>query len=301
MLSRIGVHALLCFWLLAVSLPLLWVFVNSLRSSAEFVQNPFGLPWIIAGTPEGAPEAWEGLRANYTRAWIESGFSGFFLNSVVVTSISLLGILCVSALAAYALARFDFRGNRVLYLYFLAGMMVPPQLLLIPLFFQYRTLSDWGTAALKPLGLELHLYDSLAGLTLIYVALSLSFTILVLTGFFRTLPGELREAAIMDGCSEWRVFRHVMLPLARPGLAAAAIFNFIGLWNEYLFALVFISSPEKRTLPLGLASVSMQAQYKTDFGLMFAGLAITIVPTLIVYALLQRRLTSGITLGALKG
>lgn len=301
MLARCLTYALLGFWLLAVSLPLLWVFVNSLRSSAEFVQNPLGLPWIITGTPEGAPEAWEGLRENYSRAWTDSGFSGFFVNSIMVTSVSLLAILAVSALAAYALARFEFRGNRALYLYFIAGMMVPPQLLLIPLFFQYRTLSEWGSALLAPLGLELHLYDSLAGLSLLYVALSLSFTILVLTGFFRTLPGELREAAIMDGCSEWAVFRHIMLPLARPGLVAAAIFNFIGLWNEYLFALVFISSPEKRTLPLGLASVSMQAQYKTDFGLMFAGLAITIVPTLLVYAVLQRRLTSGITLGALKG
>jgi ABC-type glycerol-3-phosphate transport system permease component len=105
----------------------------------------------------------------------------------------------------------------------------------------------------------------------------------------------------MDGCGEYRVFWHIMLPLARPGLVTAAIFNFLGIWNEYLFALVFVNTHEKKTLPLGLASVSIQAQYKTDFGLMFAGLVIVMVPTLVVYGLLQRQLTRGITVGALKG
>jgi ABC-type glycerol-3-phosphate transport system permease component len=147
----------------------------------------------------------------------------------------------------------------------------------------------------------LRLHDSLTGLILIYIAVSLPFTILVLSGFFRSLPGALREAAILDGCGEYRVFWSVMLPLAKPGLVTAAIFNFLAIWNEYLFALVFISGEGKRTLPLGLASVSMQAQYKTDFGLMFAGLVIVLAPTLLVYLLLQRQLTRGVTVGALKG
>jgi len=133
------------------------------------------------------------------------------------------------------------------------------------------------------------------------VSVSLPFTILLLTGFFKSLPGTLREAGIIDGCGEYGVFWHIMLPLSRPGLITAAIFNFLGIWNEYMFALVFVNSPEKKTLPLGLASVSMQAQYKTDFGLLFAGLVIVIIPTLFIYFILQRRLTRGITVGALKG
>jgi ABC-type glycerol-3-phosphate transport system permease component len=199
------------------------------------------------------------------------------------------------------LARFAFPGHRALFLYFLSGMMIPAQLVLVPLFFQFSSISKWGTRLLAPLGLELRLHDSLSGLILIYIALSLPFTILVLTGFFKSLPGELREAGIIDGCSEYGVFVRIMMPLARPGLVTAAIFNFIGLWNEYLFALVFVSSPGKKTLPLGLASVSMQSQYKTDFGLLFAGLVIVIVPTLLVYGVLQRQITKGITVGALKG
>jgi ABC-type glycerol-3-phosphate transport system permease component len=180
-------------------------------------------------------------------------------------------------------------------------MMVPAQLILIPLFFQYSEMSDWLTSLTRGLGYEVRLYNSLTGLILIYVALSLPFTILILTAFFRSLPGALRESAILDGASEWRVFRSIMLPLARPGLITAAIFNFLGIWNEYLFALVFVNTPETKTLPLGLASVTMQAQYKTDFGLMFAGLVIILVPTLLTYAVLQRHLTRGITVGALKG
>jgi len=232
---------------------------------------------------------------------VKSHFSLFFVNSVLVVSVSLVGILSLSAMAAYAIARFPFRGSRALYLFFISGMMVPAQLVLVPLFFQFSYMSRFFSGLLRPFGYEVQLHDSLTGLILIYIALSLPFTILILTGFFKSLPGELREAAIIDGCSEAGVFRHVMLPLARPGLVTAAIFNFIGLWNEYLFALVFVNSPEKKTLPLGLASVSIQAQYRTDFGLMFAGLVIVIVPTLIVYILLQRQLTSGITMGALKG
>lgn len=299
-------YGLLAIWLLAVTLPLAWVFLNSLRTSREFTENPFGAPWLFTGIPaaqqyEGMPTAWESVKENYNKAWVESNFSDFFFNSIFVTGVSLLGVLSIAAMAAYVLARFPFRGRHLIYLYFLCGMMIPAQLLLVPLFFQFNWMSELGTSILAPLGYEFQLHDTHTGLITIYIALSLSFTILVLTGFFKSLPEELREAGIIDGCGEYRVFWHVMLPLARPGLVTAAIFNFIGLWNEYLFALVFLNSAAKKTLPLGLASVSMQAQYNTDFGLMFAGLVIVIVPTLFVYILLQRQLTQGITIGALKG
>ena len=302
LLQKTLLYGLLCTWFLAVVLPLLWVLMSSLRSSEEFVQNPFGLPWIFSGAPEGSSiDVWAAIKENYAKAWVESNFSRFFWNSVLVTSVSLVGILSLGSMAAYVLARFPFRGSRLLYLYFISGMMIPAQLLLVPLFFQFGTLSDWGSVLLEPFGLEMQLHNSRSGLILLYIALSLPFTILVLTGFFKSLPESLREAAILDGCTEFQAFWHVMLPLARPGIISAAIFNFIGLWNEYLFALVFVNTPETKTLPLGLASVSMQAQYKTDFGLMFAGLVIVVVPTLCVYMFLQKRLTSGITLGALKG
>lgn len=370
-IQTIAVYAILIGWLCAVAVPMGWVLVNSLRSSKEFVQNPFGVPWLFSGIPsdgllehdevdaaismsahiEGIDEtrlkilsesfssldpdgngaleagiAWgtppatldSGMIAaiessvsgplakdaafrNYRKAWVESHFSRFFFNSVWVTGWSLFGTLAIAAMAAYVLARFNFPGNRALFLFFISGMMIPAQLLLIPVFFEFSWLSELGTHLLQPFGLRFQLYDSQFGLILLYIALSLPFTILVLSGFFKSLPGELREAAIMDGCGEYRTFWHVMLPLAKPGLITAAIFNFLGIWNEYIFALVFVNTPENKTLPLGLASVSMQAQYRTDFGLLFAALVIVVLPTLMVYVVLQRQLTEGITAGALKG
>lgn len=294
------IYIVLLAWLLIVTVPLVWVVTNSLRSTQEVFENPFGVPWLIAGSPHEEDTANPAVR-NYTRAWVDSGFSRYFLNSAIVTGASLVGILATAAMASYVLARFRFMGNRWFYYFFISGMMIPAQLILIPLFFQYSEMGEVLTLLTRPFGYEVRFHNSLTGLTLIYIALSLPFTILVLTGFFRSLPGSLRESALLDGASEWQVFRHIMLPLARPGLVTAAIFNFIGLWNEYLFALVFVNDPLKKTLPLGLASVSIQAQYKTDFGLMFAGLVIVLVPTLTVYIALQRQLTSGITTGALKG
>lgn len=299
------IYAILIVWFVAVVMPLIWVVTNSLRSSQEIFQNPFGAPWLLTGSPykdtEGVATPWQAVKDNYAAAWVKSQFSRFFVNSVIVTALSLLGILTFSAMAAYAIARFEFRGNRALFLYFISGMMIPAQLVLVPLFFQFTTLSKWGSWLLYPFGYRLELHDSLFGLITIYIALSLPFTMLLLTGFFKSLPGTLREAGIMDGCGEYGVFWHIMLPLSRPGLVTAAILNFLGIWNEYLFALVFVNSAAKKTLPLGLASVSIQAQYKTDWGLMFAGLVIVMVPTLVVYILLQRQLTRGITVGALKG
>jgi ABC-type glycerol-3-phosphate transport system permease component len=302
---RVLIYLVLLTWLAAVVLPVLWVFSNSIRSTQEIFDNSFGLPWLVKGSPYAdrpeVPTPEEAAIGNYRRAWVDMHFSRFFLNSVIVTGVSLAGILTCGTLAAYALARFRFRSSRALYLFFISGMMVPAQLILIPLFFEFATLSEALTVLTRPLGYEVRLHNSLTGLILIYTALSLPFTILILTAFFRSLPGALRESAILDGASEWTVFRAIMLPLARPGLITAAIFNFLGLWNEYLFALVFVNTPEKKTLPLGLAGVSIQAQYKTDFGLMFAGLVIVLIPTLLTYALLQRHLTRGITVGALKG
>lgn len=304
-MRKLLTYTLLCAWLAAVVLPILWVFYNSFRSTQEITENPFGAPWLIQGSPYADrpdyPTPAETAVSNFRTAWVDMNFSRFFINSVIATGVSLVGILGCGALAAYALARFQFRGNRALYMFFIAGMMVPSQLILIPLFFQFGDASEFISRWIRWTGYEFRLHNSLTGLILIYTALSLPFTILILTAFFRSLPSALRESAILDGASEWTVFRAIMLPLARPGLITAAIFNFIGLWNEYLFALVFVNTPETKTLPLGLAGVSIQAQYKTDYGLMFAGLVIVLIPTLLTYAVLQRHLTRGITVGALKG
>lgn len=298
-------YAVLLTYLLAVVFPMLWVLYTSAKSTQEIYRNPFGLPRAVTAPSR---ESAATLVANYEKAWVGSHFSRYFVNSLKVVTLSLALILLLGSMAAYVLARFEFRGRSLIYLLFLSGLLIPMQLILIPLFFQFSDLGEGLTRLLGPpvqrLGLgqlTVSLHDSHAGLILIYVAASLPFTVFVLTSFFRTLPGELREAALMDGAGETRTFLSVMMPLAKPGLITVAIFNFLGLWNEYLFALVFVTSDALKTLPLGLASISMQAQYKSDFGLLFAGLVIAMLPTLGVYILLQERLTRGITVGALKG
>jgi N-acetylglucosamine transport system permease protein len=298
-------YALLVAWLIGVVFPMVWVLFTSAKSTQEIYQNPFGLPrLLVSPTAENARP----LAANYHKAWVESHFSRYFLNSVKVVGVSLALILLLGSMAAYVLARFEFLGRRLVYYVFVSGLLIPMQLILIPLFFQFSDMSEGLTALFAPpvraagLGrLTVSLHDSHVGLILIYVAASLPFTVFTLTAFFRTLPGEVREAAMMDGASEYRIFFSVMMPLAKPGLITVAIFNFLGLWNEYLFGLVFLSSDRLKTLPLGLASISMQAQYKSDFGLLFAGLVIAMLPTLLVYIVLQKRLTKGITAGAIKG
>jgi N-acetylglucosamine transport system permease protein len=297
-------YALLSVYLIAVVFPMVWVLYTSGKSTQEFYKNPIGLPRLLT---HPSAENVKVLSANYGKAWVGSHFATYFVNSLKVVGISLVLVLLLGSMAAYVLARFEFRGRGLIYTLFLAGLLIPMQLILIPLFFQFADMSAWMTHMFAPLArafgydLTISLHDSHFGLVLIYVAASLPFTVFVLTSFFRTLPNEVREAAMLDGASEVRIFFRVMMPLGKPGLVTVAIFNFLGLWNEYLFGLVFLSTDRLKTLPLGLAGISMQAQYKSDFGLLFAGLVIAMLPTLLVYLFLQERLTRGITVGALKG
>lgn len=318
-ISRAVIYVVLCSWFVLVVFPIVWVYSTSTKPSSEVFLDPFALPKLesevnvpkeeaeLTGQDTKVITLAESARINYDKALFKMNFARQFANSTIVVSISLVLIVAVGALAAYALARFRFRTSRFIFYFFLAGMMLPMQLALVPLFFEFRVLSDIGTAIIRPLsnlvGLDyrVSLFDNLLGLAVIYVGASLPFTIMVLVGFFRTLPEQLREAAFIDGAGEWQTFWRVMLPLARPGIVTVAIFNFLGLWNEYIYALTFLNSDGTKTIPLGLANIAIVAQYKTDYGMLFAGLVILITPTIVIYMLLQERLAKGITMGALKG
>jgi len=298
---------MLIVWTLAVLMPFGWTIMTSFKTEAEMRRHPFALPTsIISADGPITPTQ------NYRNAWREMNFADYFRNSLAVVLVSLVLILVIATPAAYALARLQLPGRKIVLIYLMSGMMIPAQLILVPLFFQYSEWSAWMTSSLagplKALGWQspiISLHDSHIGLILIYVAMSLSFSIFILTNFFRSLPTALYEAGIIDGCSEWQAFRYVMLPLARSGLVTVAIFNFLALWNEYLFALVFINDESLRTLPLGLANLSIQANYRTsakvDAGVLFAGLVIVMLPALAAYLILQKRLVRGITIGAVKG
>jgi ABC-type glycerol-3-phosphate transport system permease component len=259
-------------------LPMVWVGYSSLKSDDAIFRDAFSLP--SAGSL---------ATGNYARAWHEARFGEYFLNSVVVTAASVALIVALGSMAAYALARFTHAAGRVVFGLFLAGLTLPAQLAIVPLFFELRALG---------------LLNSRAGLILVYTANGLPFAVFILAGFFRSLPKSLYEAAIIDGCGEFSAFWRVLLPLARPGLVTVAIFQFIGVWKEYFYAFMLVSgdtSGSARTLPLGLANLSITAEYRTEYGTLFAGIVLVTLPILAVYLALQRQIVRGIAAGALKG
>jgi N-acetylglucosamine transport system permease protein len=255
-----------------VVFPMLWTIFASFKTSPEIFNDPWGLPEI--------PQL-----QNYVTAWTKMNAGTYILNSVIVSAGSLLLIMGLGSMIAYVLARYDFRGNRVFFFFFVGGMMIPAYLAFIPAWFLHRSLG---------------LIDTYWSLIIQYTAFNLPFTIFMLQSFFKTLPKELEEAALVDGASLFTVFFKIMLPLSKSGLLTVSVFNFLGVWNEFTWALITISDEKIKTLPLGAVNIMQQAKYATDWGAMFAGFVIILIPTFAIYIIFQNKLTEGITVGALK-
>lgn len=272
-LSRIVIYAFLGFWSLIVILPMLWVLVSSFKTDQEI----FFSPWLPPAVPQ-----WD----NFARAWGKANMGLYLFNSLVVILPSIFFTLLFSAMAGYVLARYEFPGNRAIFFGFMGGMLFPVMLALVPLFFLLNSLK---------------ILDSHVGLILVYIAYSLPFTVFFMTGFFKTLPSELIEAAIIDGATHYQVFFRIVIPLAKNGLLSMGIFNFLGQWNQYILPLVLLTSSEKYVLSQGLAFLAHQQRYQSDWSGLFAAIAIVMLPTLIVYIIFQNQIQQGLTIGALKG
>ncbi len=279
-ISRIlGGLGLAAFFAIVI-VPMLWTVMSSFKTVAQIATDPWGLPN-------------DGLKVeNYSKAWTVSGIGDYFVNSLIVCAGTMAVLLPVAAMASYVIARYKFWGRGALFGGFMGGMMVPQFLFIVPLYVLLTRIQ---------MGTGVRLLDSHLGLVLVYIAFSLPFTVFVLTGFFQGLPEELAEAARLDGCGHAGVFWRIMLPLARPGLVVAGIFNVIGLWNEYNLALVLISSKENFTLPLGLANLTNTLQYTSDWGALFAAVVIVMGPVLAVYWLLKEKIHEAMLAGAVKG
>ncbi|MFG1607730.1 carbohydrate ABC transporter permease [Actinoplanes sp. NPDC049265] len=268
-------HAFLIGWALLTTLPLLWAVVSSLKSDNEILTDPWGLP---------SRPRWN----NFARAWNDAHIGQYFLNSAIVVTGALILTMLLGAMAAYVLARYRFRGSRVVYYAFIGGMMFPVFLALVPLFFVVRNLGILGT---------------LPGLILVYAAYSLPFTVFFLTAFFRTLPTTVAEAAMVDGCGHFRLFFQVMLPMARPGLVSVAIFDFLFQWNQYVLPIVLMQGEgaEKRwVLAQGLTALAVDEGYQGDYGALFAGMTIAMLPVLIGYVIFHRQVQSGLAAGQMR-
>ncbi|WAL98481.1 carbohydrate ABC transporter permease [Streptomyces sp. Je 1-369] len=266
-------HAFLILWVVLAAGPLIWVALTAFRPSAEILSDPMGWP---------ASFHWE----NFSNAWSKANIGQYTINSLIILAGSLTGTMLLGSMAAYVIARFTFPGNRVIFMLFAGGMMFPVILALVPLF---AVMENFG------------LLDTRPGLMIAYIAYSLPFTIFFLTSFFRTLPTGVQEAAMVDGASHTRTFFQIMLPMAKPGLVSIGIFNFLGQWNQYLLPLLLNNEDEQSyVLPQGLASLAVSQGYRGDWGALFAGLTIAMVPVLVVYAVFQRQVQAGLTAGAIK-
>ncbi|ADD42532.1 carbohydrate ABC transporter permease [Stackebrandtia nassauensis] len=267
-------HGFLALWAAMVILPLIWVFINSLRSSGDINRHPIGWPT-------------EADWSNFAGAWADAHIGEYFLNTLIVLAMSVTGTMLLGAMAAYVLARYDFWGNRVIYYGFVAGMMFPVFLALFPL---YKILANIG------------LKDTFVGLALSYIAFSLPFTIFFLTAFFRTLPTSIAEAAMIDGAGHYRLFFQVMLPMAKSGIISITIFNIIGQWNQFILPLALMSTTEGQgqVLSVGLQELVGQAGAQTDTGVLFAAMSLAILPMVAAYVLFQRQIRGGMTAGAVK-
>ena len=266
----VGLAALTLF----AMLPFVWVFLASFKTRAELYATP------IVYLPASLSVA------NYVEAWTSklTPFSRFFANSLWVSSVTMVATTLVSILAGYALARFRFAGRQTFLLIFLATQMFPAVLLIAPL------LSQWYA---------LGLIDTYQALIYSNFSLTVPFTVWMLVGYFESIPIELEESAMLDGCNRFGALCRVVLPLAAPGVAATAIFAFVASWSELLFAITFTSQTEMRTLSAGL--LFMVGQYEIQWGQLSAGVIISTVPVAILFTYLQRHLIQGLSAGAVKG
>lgn len=250
--------------------PLVWMLSGSLKGTQEFYTNIWGLP-----------QTWKW--SNYAAAWQRAGLGRKYINSIIVTGITLAIVIPIVGCAAYAIARTEFRFKKPIYTYLLLGLCIPTGVLAIPIF----------AAALK-----YGLVDKLSGMVLFGGAQCMAFGTFLLRSFFISLPKSLEEAAMIDGCTRFQSFIKVILPLAKPGVMSLVVLDGITVWNEYLLANVLLRSDNKMTLPLGMKA--FVDKYVTDYPQLFAGLVIVTVPMLIVYIIAQRSFIEGMTAGAVK-
>ncbi|MBS7305975.1 MAG: carbohydrate ABC transporter permease [Lachnospiraceae bacterium] len=251
--------------------PLLWVVITSLKDDSTLMLSPWAMPDKL-------------MFENYTFAWTAGNLGRATLNSFIVCTITLILSMLFGAMAAYAIAILRWKLAKLTLTYFLIGMMVPVHCVLIPLFIQFS---------------KLKMSNSLIGIIIPYITFSLPITIYILVGFFEGIPRELFESACIDGCSVYKMFGTVALPLAKTGFMVTGLMSFVNNWNELLLAMVFISNEAKKTLPVSLTK--FVGPYNTNYCQMFAAIVLAIIPTIIVYCMFSNQIVDGLTQGAVKG
>lgn len=265
---------------LSILLPVIWVFLASLKENAEFYGNPWAFPQGLY---------WQ----NFAEAWSKANMGSYLINSVIVTALALLILLVIALPCAYILARMDFRGKRFLQTFMKAGLFINLSYLVIPIFMMLLNLN-------RTFKLTFFLNNRLV-LALIYAATAVPFTVYLLANYFSAISKSYEEAAYIDGAGYFMTMLRIIIPMAKPAVITVILFNFLAFWNEYILSLTLLTDKKLKTLPVGLINLQQASRSAANYGRLYAGLVLVMLPTLILYILVQKQLTEGMMVGGDKG
>jgi len=269
--TKTWIYISLILFALLVFLPLLWLLFSSLKSQADLTMNTWG-----------PPKVW--VWSNYIKAWKGSKIDRYMLNSIYVTALTIIITIVTCTPFSFVLARFQFRFKRLLYFVAIAGMMIPIHSAVIPLYMMVGNLGQ---------------YNNLSMLALIYAAFRIPVSIFILEGFMSGIPRELEECAFIDGCSTRKLFMKIIVPLSRDGIVTISVLAVLACWNELLVAMLILSKPECKTLPIGL--MGFITEYNSEYTQLAAGIMIAIIPSILFYIFAQEKIEKGMIAGSLKG
>ena len=284
-LYKIFIYVVLITLAVVIIVPVAWVFLASIKQNSEFYGNPWALP---------AGFYWQ----NFVDAWNSASMGSYMINSVIVTALSLALLLVIALPAAYCLSRFRFTGRKLLNVCFMAGLFINVNYIVVPIFLMLKDGDVW----LKQMVGSGFLLNNIFVLAVVYASTALPFTIYLLSGYFATLPHDFEEAAYIDGAGYGSTMVRIIFPMAQPSIITIILFNFLSFWNEYIISMTLMSSATgQRTLPVGLLNLMQAQQSAAQYGVLYAGLVLVMLPTLILYMCVQKKLTQGMTVGGLKG
>lgn len=280
-LYKIFIYVALITLTISILIPLAWVFLASLKTPAEFFMNPWKLPASFHFQ-------------NFVEAFQKAKMGDYFLTSIIVTALAIMILLVTALPASYVLSRFDFKLKKPINSLFMAGLFINVNYIVIPIFLMLLSFNKM----LKPMFGDVFINNPVV-LAVVYAATALPFTVYLLSGYFKTIPHAFEEAASIDGATHFQTMIKIMIPMARPSIITVILFNFLSFWNEYIIALTLLPGATK-TLPVGLINLQQAARGAANPGPLYAGLVIVMLPTLILYIFVQKKLTQGMTLGGIK-
>ena len=283
-LAKVLIYIPLILLSILIIVPVFWVFMASIKENSEFYRNPWALP--------------EGFYfQNFIDAWESANMGSYMLNSVFVTVVAIFLLVIIALPASYVLARFKFKSSKFWNVLFMAGLFINVNYIVVPIFLMLNDGDKW---IYKTFGTTFFM-NNLFVLALVYAATALPFTIYLLSGYFKTLARDYEEAAYVDGAGYFRTMVQIIIPMAKPSIITIILFNFLAFWNEYIISMTLLTDPKLKTLPVGLMNLMAAQRSAVQYGKMYAGLVIVMLPTLILYMCVQKKLTQGMTVGGLKG